>query len=122
MSFKKQLREQSEKVAAIKRNKRKLRRKENVQLSEINNNYNGLIDAFQKMLFTTDWDNPNTPDIPIYRQFNDAWLMFCNNWNKSKKNILKANENAFYEWACDNTALNPDSKPNTLNGIQKPIL
>ena len=120
--IKRQLTEQSEKIANINRNKRKLKRKEDKQLAEINTNYNGIVKAFQEMLWTTDWDNPSTEGINVFKEFNSVWVLFCTNWNNSRHNIIKAHDKAFYEWAMDDTALNPDSKPANINGLIKPIL
>lgn len=104
-------------VASVKRDKRKLTRKENRELEKVDQRFDSLCNEFVEFLFSWDWDDPkgvvevDDQEVPIYEfnpfgLFNDDWRYFAKNLNENKKHQTPVNGEAFYDTMINNENLN----------------
>lgn len=121
------------KVAAMNHQKRRLTRKENKELIKINQAFNKIQNDFSAFLFGFDWDDithlqyDDGTEVPIselkmFQDFNQKWIAFCNKWKRDKHHNTPVNENAFHEWAIDNTKTNKNDKRCDFIGSKWTIL
>ena len=108
-------------VANVNAHKRLLTRNEQKELKKINTEFNLVKDAFINFLFAYDWDEvthlafPDGSEVAIdelnmFQDFNNKWIAFCNRWKADRKHRTPINENAFHEFAINNTKTNENDK------------
>ena len=53
---------------------------------------------FEEILFNEDFCNSKSSTyMMLFREVNGYWLAFAKNWNKRKKNLLRADSKWFYD-------------------------
>ena len=102
----------------INAQRRRLKRKENKEVAKAKKYLNTLQNEFSAFLFLFDWDDTThldfgdgkevaVEDLKPFHDFNTKWIKWCERWRKDK-HLTPVNDNAFHEWAIDNTKNNDD--------------
>jgi len=115
---KREVREQSQKVANINSQGRKLSRKEDRELTYINKAFDKLTHNFAEVLLGSAWENPAINHLNPFVDFNLFWVNWCDTYNKNKKHLINANELAFHDFAINNTKSNDYDRPIFITGNQ----
>lgn len=77
---------------------------------------------FHSFLFWMDWDNVETleyddgstvavKDLKPFQDFNKKWIAWCERWRANKRHNTPVNDNAFHDWAINNTKINDYDRP-----------
>ena len=120
-------------MANVNAQKRRLTRKEEKETKKINLAFEKVCNSFHDFLFWQDWDEvthitfDEGEEIPVeelnmFQDFNNRWIKWCEQWRANRTHNTPVNENAFYDWAIDNTKTNDYDKPIDFNYSQLPFV
>ena len=107
---------------ANKGKKRLFNRKEQREVKKINQTFDAFCNKFVEVLlgipfddktavFDIDGAKVKADDLDVFTDYNLQWVKYCAWYNAQKKHIVECNENAFHEWAIDNTKTNSNDIP-----------
>ena len=125
---KKTIKARAEKVAAINSQKRRLTRKENKEITKINNAFTKIQNEFSAFIFGFDWDNithlkyDDGTEVPItelkpFKDYNAKWIRCCLIWERDKTHNTQVDENAFHDWCMNDTLVGENDKIFDIGGI-----